>query len=159
MTTPVQTVGPADPNAPTRAKSYAVLSALLGVIPVLTVFHILTTDQGAAIGTFTQAAIGLAGSFGFAFVANKTAKQVKNGTFDPAPPPLVVTQSPITDAFQNVSDLKTHLDSAVADSVTKVTDAIGVIQGAAAILPGGGLGSVVVEAGSLVDQFLHGGKH
>jgi hypothetical protein len=87
MTAPIYTAtaGPADPNAGGRVKGYAVLSGLLGLIPVLTVFHVVTTDQGTAIGTFVQAALGLAGSFGFAFVAKKTSNQVKDGTFEAAP--------------------------------------------------------------------------
>jgi hypothetical protein len=161
MTTPtVQTLGPADPNAPVIAKVYTVVSSLLGLVTLASTFHLITTDQANAVSNLGTSAVGLIGAGITAVAAFRTSKQVKNGTFDKAPDPVVITQSPITNAFQSVAELKDHVDTAVADSVTKVKDAVGVIQGAAALLPGasGVLGSAVVEAGSLVDQFLHGDR-
>jgi hypothetical protein len=142
------TAGPADPGAGTRAKSYAILSGLLGLIPILTVFKVITTDQGAAIGTFTQSAIGLAGAFGFAFVANKTRNQVKNGTFDPP-------ANPVVDAFKAIDAIAAHATDQRSQAVAGAVDAIGAIKNAAALLPGAaGVGSAIGAniVGNLVQE-------
>lgn len=158
MTSPVQTLGPADPNAPAIAKVYTVVSSLLTLVTLASTFHLITTDQATAVSNVGTSAVGLIGAGIAAVAAFRTTKQVKNGTFDAAPDPVIVTQSPLSNAFQGVAELKDHVDTAVADSVSKVQDAVSVIQGAVSTLPGVGgvLGSAVVEAGSLVDQFLHG---
>ena len=139
------TAGPEDPNAPTRAKSYAVLSALLGLIPVLTVFKIIDNEQGVAIGQFVQSGIGLAGAFGFAFVAAKTNKQVKNGTFD-APPNL-----PALTAIEQLAVLKNEVDETVGHVRNQVTDAASAIQSAVAAIPGGALITDAVRSGPVGD--------
>lgn len=139
------TAGPADPNAPTRVKSYAVLSALVGLIPVLTVFKVLTTDQGVAVGQFVQSAIGLAGAFGFAFVANKTNKQVHNGTFKEAP------ANPVGNVFDQLAEIKAGVDQTAEYAATKAVDAATLIQGALANIPGGALVSGAIKAGPAGD--------
>lgn len=131
------TAGPADPNAPTRVKSYAVLAALLGLIPALTAFKVITTDQGAAIGQFVQSGIGLAGAFGFAFVATKTSKQIKNGTFEPAP------NVPALTVFEQLAAIKSEVDDTIQVVQTQVGGAASMIRDAAAVIPGA---SMVLDA-------------
>lgn len=139
------TAGPADPNAPTRVKGYTVLTALLGLIPVLTVFKVLTTDQGVAIGQFVQSGIGLAGAFGFAFVAAKTNKQVKNGTFEPAP------NLPALTVFEQLGAIQAEVDSTVAKVQSQVGSAVSTIQGAAALIPGGSAITGAIMSGPVGD--------
>lgn len=149
MTTPVQTVGPADPNASGRVKTYTVFSALLALIPVLTVFKVITQDQGVAIGNASQALIGLAGAFGFAFVAKKTSNQVKNGTFDPPPPPEVTPAMTAVESIAAVANQFQDLTKVVADGVQHVQDVAGNL--ATVLLPG-------VKPGGLLDQVMRDGK-
>lgn len=134
------TAGPVDTAAPARAKSYAVLSGLLGLIPVLTAFSVITSEQGSSIGTFVQAAIGLAGSFGFAFVSHKTNTQIKNGTFDQAPDPVIVT-SPPPISLENVAEVRDQLDNVIAGAQNQaqngIAAALEAVGGLTAFLPGG----------------------
>lgn len=125
LETPVVTAGPADPNASARVKAYTVFSGLLGLIPVLTVFKVITTDQGIALGNAAQALIGLAGAFGFAFVAQKTSKQVKNGTFESAP------QLPAVPALEQLKILRDATNATYDGAVSKAQDAADAIQAAA----------------------------
>lgn len=150
MTQPVQTLGPADPNAPGRVKSYAIFSGLMALVPILTAFKVITDSQGAAIGTFVQGAIGLAGAFGFAFVAKKTSNQIKNGTFEQAPelPP----QTPAMTAVESIAAVASQfqdLTKVVVDGVQHVQDVAGNLAGV--LTPG-------VTKGGLLDQVLHDGR-
>jgi len=147
-----ETQGPADQKAGARAKSYAVLSGLLGLIPVLTVFKIITTDQGVAIGQFVQSGIGLAGAFGLAFASAKVSQQKANGTFDPAPqaPPALTA----VDSIKAIGDQFTDLTSTVAAGL----DLVG---RTAAAVPGLGplVGTGAALGGSLVDQVMAAVSH
>jgi hypothetical protein len=145
MTAPVTTAGPADPNASTRVKTYTVLTGLLGLIPILTVFKVITTDQGVAVGNAAQALIGLAGAFGFAFVATKTKKQVDNGTFEAAP------ANPVNDAFDALNQIKDHVDATVFHAQDQVGQAVQAITGAVSMLPGGAAVSAAVTSGPVGD--------
>ncbi|TDO18113.1 hypothetical protein EV580_1295 [Mycobacterium sp. BK086] len=150
MTTPVQTAGPVDPNAPTRTKTYAVLAVIFPLIGALATFGVLSADQANAITGFGTAAMGLAGAFGFGFVANKTNKQVKNGTFDaPPPPPPAPELPPAMSAVQSVQ----AVSNAFTDFSQSVAQGVQLVQGVAAAVPGL---SAVVAPGGLVDQFLRG---
>lgn len=135
------TAGPADPNAPTRVKGYTVLTALLGLIPVLTVFKVLTTDQGVAIGQFVQSGLGLAGAFGFAFVATKTQKQINNKTFEKAP------ELPALTVFEQLGAIQAEVNDTVAKVQNQVGNAVSTIQGAAALIPGGTLITDAIRSG------------
>ncbi len=145
MSSPIYTAtaGPADANAGARAKAYTVLSGLLGLIPVLTVFKVISTDQGVAIGNFSEAAIGLAGAFGFAFVAKKTGNQVKDGTFDPAP------QLPAVSALEQLAILRDQAAFEVDKNVAAAQAGADAIQATAtAVAKSLGVPSVVSEMGN-----------
>lgn len=102
MSSPIYTAtaGPADPNAGTRAKVYAGISAALGVVGFLATFKVLTADQALSIKDFAESGMNLAGSFGLGFAAVKTNKQTKNGTFDA--PPVISTAEQIANAIPTV---------------------------------------------------------
>jgi hypothetical protein len=127
---PGPTIGPADPNAPARGKFYAALTVLFPLIGALATFGIMSTEQASAITAFATATLGLAGAFGFGVAAKNTNKQVNNGTFNPPPE---------TNAFEALNQLKTQVDATVEHAKTQVSDATAVIQGAAAMIPGGAL--------------------
>lgn len=150
MTEPTRifTVGPADPNAGLRAKVYAGISALLGIVGLLATFKIVSADQAVSIKDFAESAMNLAGSFGLGFAAIKTNRQVHNGTFEAAPTP---PSTPVLDAFQAVDAIKTHVDDVVDQAQAKVTEGVAAIQGAAALLPGGTFVTNAVMAGPVGD--------
>lgn len=155
MSSPIYTAtaGPADPNAGTRAKLYAALSGLLGLVPVLTAFNVLSGEQGAAIGTFVQAGIGLAGSFGLAFAARKTNKQAKDGTFDPAP------QLPAVGALEQLVILRDQAAAEVERGVATAQAGADAIQATAtAVAKAVGVPQQVTDAANegvdLVQQLI-----
>lgn len=129
--TQFQTIGPADPNAQTRSKGYAVLAVAFPLVGALATFGVLSADQASAITGFATAALGLAGAFGFGFVANKTNKQVHNGTFTEAPP------DPVGNVFEQLDILKGQVDRTVLDATTQVTNAAAMIHSAVSTIPGG----------------------
>lgn len=146
MTSPVQTQGPVDPNAGFRAKLYAGLAVLTGVVSLVQSFGLINSDQGGNIGLIITGVGGLLGAGGLAVAASKTNAQTKNGTFDPAPP------NPVANAVEGIKAVQSQweeLSSAVATG-------LGVVQGAASLIPGL---STVVAPGGLVDDFLHGAQH
>lgn len=145
MSSPVYTAtaGPADVNADARSKGYAVLSGLLGLIPALTVFGVLSGEQGTAIGTFVQAGIGLAGAFGFAFAAKKTSGQVKDGTFDPAP------QLPAVSALEQLAILRDQASHEVDKNVAAAQAGADAIQATAtAVAKSLGVAGAVTDVGN-----------
>jgi hypothetical protein len=143
--TKIQTVGPEDPNAPTRSKGYALLAVAFPIVGALATFGVLSADQASAITGFATAALGLAGAFGFGFVANKTNKQVHNGTFDEAPP------DPVGNVFEQLDILKNQVDRTVSDATSQVTNAAAMIQSAVSAIPGGSLVSGAVFSGPVGD--------
>ena len=128
--TKIQTVGPADPNAPARAKVWAGLAVLTPLIAALATFGILSDDQASAVNGALTAVIGLLSAFGFGFVAKKTNEQVNNGTFDEAPP------DPVGNVFEQLDILKTQVDRTVSDATSQVTNAAAMIQSAMSVIPG-----------------------
>lgn len=143
--TKIQTVGPEDSAATTRAKLYAGLSALLGLLSFAVTLGFVTTDQGASIAQIVQGVMGLLGAGGLAFASAKTNKQVKNGTFDDAPP------DPVGNVFEQLGILKGQVDRTVSDSIDQITNAAAVIQGAVATIPGGSLINAAVMSGPVGD--------
>lgn len=136
--TNVITEGPVDPKAPTRAKIYAGLGLLFALITGAQVFGYISADQALSLKDWLESTTGLAGAFGFAFVANKTQKQVNNGTFEAAP------TNPLADAFGALDQLSTAVtatkaavDATVDDAKARVADGLAVIQSATAAFPVG----------------------
>ena len=150
MTTPVQTVGPADPNAPAAAKFYTVLSGILGLVGIASTFGLITAEQSASLGAVGTTAASLIGAVGTAVASFRTHKQLNNGTFEPAPP-VPVAQTAV-ESIAAVANQFQDLTKVVADGVQHVQDVAG---GLDAVLKGG-LSSVL--AGSLVDKVLRDAK-
>lgn len=140
----VETAGPVDPNAGARAKVYGGVALVFGLVTAAQAFHFVSADQAASIKDFIDSGLGLAGAFGFGFVAYKTNGQVKNGTFDAAPPP-----PPAMSAVEQVKAVQEQF----TDFTKTVADGVQLIQGVAAGVPGL---SAVVQPGSLVEKFLSG---
>lgn len=159
MTASLQTAGPADPAASLRAKIYAGLSALLGLITLAVTLGFLTADQGTSVAQIVQGVIGLVGAGGLAVAAAKTNKQVNNGTFDPAP---VNSNLGIDNALHSIDAIKQHVDDTVNQAQAKVAEGVAAIQGAAAMIPGGSAVSSAVfsgPVGDLIQAMLdHDGK-
>lgn len=131
---PGPTVGPEDVKASGRAKMYAALTVLTPLLSALATFGVLSSDQSNALVAALTAVTGLLTAFGFGVAAKNTTKQVNNGTFNP--PPAV-------DAFDALSKLQQQVDATVEHAKTQVQDVTTVIQGAAAMIPGGQLVSGV----------------
>lgn len=141
MTAPVQTQGPVDPNAGFRAKLYAGLGALTGIVSLIQALGIITPGQSTSIGQIITGFLGLLGAGGLAVAAAKTSTQNKNGTFDPAPPvPPAITA---VGAIQAVSNEFGQLINHVTSGVQQVQDVAGQLGNLIGIDPGG-----------LVDQYL-----
>ena len=121
MTAPVQTLGPADPNAPLFAKIYATLTSLLGLIGFAQTFHLITTDQAASLHNVGTIVVSLVGALGTAIATFRTKKQLGNGTFDkapePAPPAPHVTA---VDAVKAVQDQFTEFTNTIAGGLAQV---------------------------------------
>lgn len=140
------TLGPADPKAGWRAKAYAALSAMLGLITLAATFGLIPAIQGAVLTNIVEGVIGLLGAGGLAVAAAKTRQQVGNGTFDRAPEP-----APERNAFDALGQLQTQVNSAVDQAQTKVTEGVAAIQGAASLLPGGSFVADAVLNGPVGD--------
>lgn len=146
MTAPVQTVGPADPNAPAAAKLYTVMTGLLGLVGIASTFGLITSDQAASLGQVGTTAGALVGAVTTAIAAFRTHKQLNNGTFEPAPP-----TPPAQTAVESIAAVASQyndLVSAVTDGVQRVQDVAG---GLAGVLKG-------VAPGGLLDQVLRDGR-
>ena len=144
----VQTLGPADPKAPLAAKAYTVVSGLLGLVAVASTFGVITQEQGAALGGLGTAATGLVGAAITAIAAFRTHKQVNNGTFDAAPPPVVV--APVDNALEQLTTLQQAVNESVDKAQTRVADGLSMIQAAASLLPGGAPANVGGVLGSVL---------
>lgn len=150
------TAGPADQNAPAAAKLYTVVSGILGLVGIASTFGLVTQEQGANLGAVGTAATTLVGAVVTAIASFRTNKQLRNGTFEAAP------QSPVLDAFQSINAIKAHVDDTVNQAQTAVASAVGSIQGAVAMLPGGALINSAVNSspvGDLIQDLAdRGGK-
>lgn len=137
MTTPIYTAtaGPADPNAGSRAKLYSGLALLTPLLSFLATFGVFTSDQSNALIGVSTAVVGALSAFGFGLAAKKTNKQVANGTFDPAPPPVVV--APIDQPLEALTTIQKAANDAVDQVQAKVSDGINFITAAASMIPGG----------------------
>lgn len=135
----VQTLGPADPNAPLAAKFYAILSAVLGIAGAAATFGLITTEQAASLGAVGTATTTMIGAVGTAVAAFRTRKQVKNGTFTKAPDPIVVTAAPPI-SLDDVAQVRDGLTSVITDAVASAQGGLeqlaGIIPGGAAIVAG-----------------------
>lgn len=130
----VGTIGPADPQAPLRAKIYAGLSAVVGLVSLAVTLGFVTSDQGAHLTQIAQGIVGLLGAGGLAVASSKTSKQVSNGSFDPAP------ESPVQNAFEQLGTIKRAVDDVVDDAQARVAQGVAAIQGATAMIPRGTFG-------------------
>jgi len=120
MTTPVQTLGPADPKAPYIAKMYAVVGGLLGLVTAASTLNLITTEQATAISNAGTSILGTVGTVIAAIAAFRSHKQVNNGTFDAAPEPVVV--SPISTAQDILDAIPVVLKEAADTIATKTAD-------------------------------------
>ncbi|AER48670.1 holin [Mycobacterium phage Ares] len=129
-----ETIGPADPNAPTRAKVWAGLAVIAPLLSFLATFGILSSDQANAINGALTAVVGVLTAFGFGVAAKKTSEQVKNGTFDPAPPPpppvLVPPAMSAVEGITAVANQFNDLVTGVTSGVKHVQDVVGGLAGA-----------------------------
>lgn len=119
MSTPIYTAtaGPADPKAPFMAKLYAVLGSLGVLVGAGSTFGLITADQAASINDVSSSVGTLGLSVVTLIAAFRTNKQVKNGTFDPAPEPVLPPQ--ISTATQIANAIPTVLQEA-ADKAAEV---------------------------------------
>jgi hypothetical protein len=145
--TKINTLGPADPKAPSRAKRYAVVAALLGLLPALVAFNVLTQEQATSLLEAYGAGVGLLGAFGLGFASLKTRKQVENGTFTE----VDIPPDPVGSVFEQLAILKGEVDRTVSDATGKVVDAAAVIQGVVSAIPGGAAISQAVTSGPAGD--------
>lgn len=120
MSSPIYTAtaGPADPKAPAIQKFYTVLSGLLGLVGIAATFGLVTQDQAASVGGVATATTTLLGAVGTLVASFRTKKQINNGTFDPAPPPVIVAP-PISTADQIANAIPNVLQQA-ADGIAEV---------------------------------------
>ena len=131
-----QTVGPADEKAGLRAKLYAVLAALLGIVGVAQSFGVLDAVQSASIGQIVTAVAALLGGGGFVLASAKTQQQVKDGTFQEAPDIVVPEPSAAISAVQSIGAIANefnNLVTGVTDGVKTIQDTVG---GLTSVLPG-----------------------
>jgi hypothetical protein len=152
MSSPIYTAtaGPVDPKAPAAAKFYTVLTGILGLVGIASTFGLVTQEQAASLGSVGTAVTTLIGAVGTAVASFRTHKQLKNGTFDPAPDPVVINQSPVLDAFEALGTIKQHVDDTVKNAQDSVAAAVSSIQGAVNMIPG-------IANNPLVDDFLKRG--
>jgi hypothetical protein len=141
----VVTAGPVDQNAPAAAKLYTVVSGILGLVGIASTFGLITSEQGANLGAVGTAATTLVGAVVTAVASFRTNKQLRNGTFEAAP------NAPVLDAFQSINAIAAHANDTVQQAQAQVVGAVGAIQGAVAMLPGGALINSAVQAGPLGD--------
>ena len=140
MSSPIYTAtsGPADPGAGTRAKLYSGLAVLTPLLSALATFGVISSDQSNALVGFVTAGVGLLSAFGFGLAATKTNHQLKDGTFDPAPPPVLV--APVDNALEQLTTLQSAVNDQVDKAQARVADGITFIQAAASMIPGGAPG-------------------
>lgn len=143
--TKIQTIGPADPNAPVAQKFYTVLAALGSLVGVASTFGMVTGEQAASLGQVSTTGTAFVLAVGTAIASFRTKKQVNNGTFDEAPP------DPVGNVFEQLGILKDHVDRTVADVTDQVTNAAAVIQGAVSSIPGGAAVTNAVFSGPVGD--------
>lgn len=145
------TAGPADPNAPLAQKAYTVTTGILGLVGIAATFGLITGEQAASLGAVGTAVTTLVGAAVTALAAFRTKKQLKNGTFDEAPEPVIVTP-PAPISLENVAEVRDQLDSVISGAASQaqngIVSAIDAIGGLTAFLPGGkpateGFGSAV----------------
>lgn len=147
MTQPYYTAtqGPADPNAPAAAKLYTVVSGILGIVGIASTFGLLNADQAASIGAVGTAATTLVGAVVTAIASFRTNKQLRNGTFEPAPPPAPAQTA--VEGIAAVANQFNDLTQAVAAGVQRVQDVAG---GLASALPN--FGNLLGAPSSLAAQ-------
>lgn len=153
--TKIQTAGPEDPKATTRAKVWAGLAVVGPLLSALATFGIMSNDQANAINGAVTAALGLMTAFGFGFAAKKTSEQVNNGTFDAAP------QLPAYSALEQLAILRdqsaAEFDRAVSNAqsgaeaiTTAATSVIGALP-----IPGAAQAAQTVDgAVDLVQELI-----
>lgn len=157
----VQTLGPSDPNAPAAAKLYTVVSGILGLVGIASTFGLLTTEQSASLGAVGTAATTLVGAVVTAIASFRTNKQLRNGTFTPAP----VQEAPhpaitAVEGIKAVADQYNDLVGAVTAGVQRVQDVAGglaaAVPGLGALLPGSLAAQVAQQAAQQAAQPLFG---
>lgn len=139
--TKINTAGPEDPKAPSRAKSYAVTAGLLALLPVLVAFNVLTQEQAASLIETYGALAGVAGAFGLSIASYMTRKQVNNGTFD-AP------ADPERNALETLAVIRQQADDDINAVMTSAAQGVQAIKSATSMIPG--VGRVVGGASGAV---------
>ncbi|QFP94665.1 holin [Mycobacterium phage LilMcDreamy] len=145
------TAGPADPKAPLAQKFYAAVTAVAGLVGLASALGMITGEQAASLGQVSTTGTAFVAAVGTAVAAFRTKKQINNGTFDPAPDPVIVTAPPPI-SLENVAEVRNQLDTVINDAAQKaqgnIVSAIDALGGLTAFIPGGkpaseGLGSAV----------------
>jgi len=129
-------------SAKTREIVYYLGTILIGGIGIAITVGALTSDQGASLGQAITGILTLLGAGAPALAAKKTGEQRNDGTFE---------SSPVLDAFEAVAAIKVQVDEVVDASVAKVNEGVSIIQGAAAMIPGGSAVTGAVFAGPVGD--------
>lgn len=145
-----QTQGPVDPNAGFRAKLYAGLGLLSGLVTFLQAINLIDAGQAASIASIIGGVTTLLSTFGFGLAAAKTNAQVKDGTFDAAPEPVVEPANPAITAVQAIQAVGQQFNDLVTGVTAGVQQVQDVAGGLAAALPA--LGGIA--PGSLAQQVL-----
>lgn len=114
-------------NAKTRETIYYLGTLVVGGVGLAVTVGALTADQGSNIGQIITGLLTLLGAGAPALAAKKTGDQRKDGTFD----------NPVANAFEQIGQIKVHVDATVDEAQARVAEGVAAIQGAAAMLPGG----------------------
>lgn len=144
--TKIQTAGPEDPKATTRAKVWAGLAVVGPLLSALATFGIMSNDQANAINGAVTAALGLMTAFGFGFAAKKTSEQVNNGTFDAAP------ELPAVSALEQMKILRDQATYEVEQAVANVQNGADMIAAATT----GVLGALPIPGAAQAAQTVDG---
>ncbi|CAN5147928.1 hypothetical protein BH11ACT6_BH11ACT6_35050 [soil metagenome] len=142
----IQTLGPADPNAPLMQKVYALLSLLGVLVSGASTFGIITSEQAASLGQVSSTGTVFVTALGLAAAAFRTKKQLGNGTFDKAPDPVVVSKPQLS--LDDVRVVRDELDSVITTTAARAEDNLNRLAG---LIPGGGAAANIVKAGPVGD--------
>lgn len=132
----VETLGPADPNAPAMQKLYTVLTAVGGLVGVASTFGMISGEQAASLGQVSTTGMAFVLALGTAAASFRTKKQVKNGTFTEVKvEPVAVPELPAVPALEQLKILRDVADQELNRGVKAANDAADVIGGVLGTIP------------------------